>query len=83
MVALMAVMVMGLTSEAKTEDVYGRVIDAQGEPLPFVSVVLLTTSRASANVGTHHSSQISAKYSRYLVVPPTNDNFAASNENTK
>ena len=26
----------------KTEDVGGRVIDAQGEPLPFVSVALLT-----------------------------------------
>ena len=38
----MAAMVMGLTSEAKTEDVGGRVIDVQGEPLPFVSVVLLT-----------------------------------------
>ena len=30
----------------KTEDVGGRVIDAQGEPLPFVSVALLTADSA-------------------------------------
>ena len=42
MVALIAAMMMCLTAEAKTEDVGGRVIDAQGEPLPFVSVALLT-----------------------------------------
>ncbi len=42
MVALIAAMMMCLTAEAMTEDVDGRVIDAQGEPLPFVSVALLT-----------------------------------------
>ena len=42
MVALMAAMMMSLTTQAKTQDVGGRVIDAQGEPLPFVSVALLT-----------------------------------------
>ncbi len=42
MVAMIAAMMMCLTAEAKTEDVGGRVIDAQGEPLPFVSVALLT-----------------------------------------
>ena len=42
MVALIAAMMMCLTAEAMTEDVGGRVIDAQGEPLPFVSVALLT-----------------------------------------
>ena len=42
MVALIAAMMMCLSAEAKTEDVGGRVIDAQGEPLPFVSVALLT-----------------------------------------
>jgi len=36
MVALIAAMMMCLTAEAKTEDVGGRVIDMQGEPLPFV-----------------------------------------------
>ena len=41
MVALIAAMMMCLTAEAKTEDVGGRVIDAQGEPLPFVSVALV------------------------------------------
>ena len=40
MVALIAAMMMCLTASAKTEDVGGRVIDAQGEPLPFVSVAL-------------------------------------------
>ena len=43
MVALMAAMMMCLSAEAKTEDVGGRVIDAQGEPLPFVSVALLAS----------------------------------------
>ena len=42
MVALIAAMMMCLTSDAKTEDVGGRVIDMKGEPLPFVSVALLT-----------------------------------------
>jgi hypothetical protein len=43
MVALTAAMMMCLSAEAKTEDVGGRVIDAQGEPLPFVSVALLAS----------------------------------------
>ena len=43
MVALIAAMMMCLTAQAKTEDVGGRVIDAQGEPLPFVSVALLAS----------------------------------------
>ena len=43
MVALIAAMMMCLSAEAKTEDVGGRVIDAQGEPLPFVSVALLAS----------------------------------------
>ena len=42
MVAMTAAMMMCLTAEAKTEDVGGRVIDVQGEALPFVSVALLT-----------------------------------------
>ena len=42
MVAMIAAMMMCLTADAMTEDVGGRVIDAQGEPLPFVSVALLT-----------------------------------------
>ena len=42
MLALIAAMMMCLTAEAMTEDVGGRVIDTQGEPLPFVSVALLT-----------------------------------------
>ena len=42
MVAMIAAMMMCLTVGAKTEDVGGRVIDMQGEPLPFVSVALLT-----------------------------------------
>jgi len=43
MVAMTAAMMMCLTASAKTEDVGGRVIDAQGEPLPFVSVALLAS----------------------------------------
>ena len=38
----MAAMMMSLTVEAKTQDVGGRVIDQNGEPLSFVSVALLT-----------------------------------------
>lgn len=43
MVAMIAAMMMCLTAQAKTEDVGGRVIDMQGEPLPFVSVALLAS----------------------------------------
>ena len=42
MIALMATVMMSLTADAKTQDVGGRVIDQNGEPLPFVSVALLT-----------------------------------------
>ena len=38
----MAAMMMSLTAQAKTQDVGGRVIDQNGEPLGFVSVALLT-----------------------------------------
>ena len=38
----MATMMMSLTAQAKTQDVGGRVIDQNGEPLPFVSVTLLS-----------------------------------------
>ena len=42
MVACMATVMMSLTAQAKTQDVGGRVIDQNGEPLGFVSVALLT-----------------------------------------
>jgi hypothetical protein len=42
MVALMAAMMMSLTAQAKTQDVGGRVIDQNGEPLGFVSIALLS-----------------------------------------
>ena len=42
MAALMAAVMMSLTAQAKTQDVGGKVIDQNGEPLPFVSVALLT-----------------------------------------
>lgn len=42
MIALMATMMMSLTTQAKTQDVGGRVIDQNGEPLGFVSVALLS-----------------------------------------
>ena len=40
--ALMAVLMMSMTAQAKTQDWGGRVIDAKGEPVPFVNVVLLS-----------------------------------------
>ena len=42
MMACMAAMMMSLTAQSKTQDVGGRVIDQNGEPLGFVSVALLT-----------------------------------------
>ena len=42
MATLTAAVMMSLTVHAKTQDVGGRVIDQNGEPLPFVSVSLLT-----------------------------------------
>ena len=42
MTALMALMMMTLTSSAKTQDWGGRVIDEKGEPMPYVNVVLLS-----------------------------------------
>ena len=42
MVALAAAVMMSLTAQAKTQDVGGRVIDQNGEPLGFVSVALLS-----------------------------------------
>ena len=38
----MAAMMMSLTVQAETQDIGGRVIDQNGEPLGFVSVALLT-----------------------------------------
>ena len=40
--ALMAAVMMSLTTQAKTQDVGGRVIDQNGKPLGFVSIALLS-----------------------------------------
>lgn len=42
MMAIVAATMMTLMSFAKTKDVSGRVIDEQGQPLPFVNVVLMS-----------------------------------------
>ena len=42
LMAIVATMMMTMMSFAKTKDVSGRVIDEQGQPLPFVNVVLLS-----------------------------------------
>ena len=42
LMALMAAMMMTLTSSADTQDWGGRVIDEKGDPMPFVNVVLLS-----------------------------------------
>ena len=42
MLACLAAMMMSLTAQAETQDIGGRVIDQNGEPLGFVSVALLT-----------------------------------------
>ena len=40
--ALMAVMMIALSAVAKTPDVNGKVVDENGEPMPFVNVVMLS-----------------------------------------
>lgn len=40
--AIMALMMMTLTANSKTQDWGGRVVDEKGEPMPFVNVVLLS-----------------------------------------
>ena len=40
--ALMAIMMIALSAVAKTPDVNGKVIDENGEPMPFVNVVMLS-----------------------------------------
>ena len=40
--ALMVVMMMTMMSFAKTQDWGGKVIDENGQPMPFVNVVLLS-----------------------------------------
>lgn len=40
--ALMAVMVIALSAVAKAPDVNGKVIDENGEPMPFVNVVMMS-----------------------------------------
>lgn len=42
MAALMAAMMMTLFASAKTHDIGGKVTDAQGTPIPYVNVVLLS-----------------------------------------
>ena len=40
--ALLAVVMITMSAQAKTQDWGGRVIDEKGEPMPFVNVVLLS-----------------------------------------
>ena len=42
MTALVALMIMTMSAQAKTQDWGGRVIDEKGEPIPYVNVVLLS-----------------------------------------
>ena len=42
MTALVALMMITLSAQAKTQDWGGRVVDEKGEPMPFVNVVLLS-----------------------------------------
>ena len=52
MVTMMVAMMMTVMGSARKQDVGGRVIDAQGEPLPFVNVVLLSLPDSSFVQGT-------------------------------
>ena len=40
-IALLTALMMSMTAQAKTQDWGGKVIDENGEPMPFVNVVLL------------------------------------------
>ena len=42
MTALVALMMITMSAQAKTQDWGGRVVDEKGEPMPFVNVVLLS-----------------------------------------
>ena len=42
MTALVALMMITLSAQAKTQDWGGCVVDEKGEPMPFVNVVLLS-----------------------------------------
>ena len=46
-VAVMAAVLMAVTAFAKTPDVTGTVLDENGEPMPFVNVVLLSLPDSS------------------------------------
>ena len=41
-IGLVAALLISLTAQAKTQDWGGRVIDENGEPMPYVNVVLLS-----------------------------------------
>ena len=45
MMACMAAMMMSLTAQAETQDIGGRVIDQNGEPLGFVSLRAMRMER--------------------------------------
>jgi hypothetical protein len=47
MAALLAAVLMAVTATAKTPDVTGTVLDENGEPMPFVNVVLLSLPDSS------------------------------------
>ena len=40
--ALVVALMMSMTTQAKTQDIGGKVIDEDGQPMPFVNVVLLS-----------------------------------------
>ena len=54
LMALMAAMMMTLTSSAKTQDWGGRVIDENGDPMPYVNVVLLSNLIYEGRSGSYH-----------------------------
>ena len=47
MAALITALMITMTAYAKSQDVGGRVIDENGQPLPYVNVVLLSLPDSS------------------------------------
>ena len=68
MVALMATAMMAVTALAKAPDMIGTVLDENGQPMPFVNVVLLTLPDSTFVQGAMTDEQ-----GHFHIVTPEND----------
>ena len=68
MVASMAAVMMAVTALAKSPDMIGTVLDENGQPMPFVNVVLLTLPDSTFVQGAMTDDQ-----GHFHIVTPEND----------